>query len=376
MINGILVEAGANTGLACTDGVYLAGERIRQGDSSGFLYHHQVLQDSRVTHAVLETARGAALHSGLAYDACDIAVCTNVSDDHLEEFGIDTLEDMAAVKLYILKRAKRGAVLNADDPYARSMREALGSIRLGICSLSENRAGLEDWREQGTDLLYGVVELVAGQANLVLYDGDTRFPVIAIDQIPATYRGTARHNVSNALQATLACYLMGVPIEKIRRALSHYSAGFDNAPGRLNLIRESPFTVFLDYAHNADGYRILAEFIRAQSCTGKKILLLGLPGRIRPSAASEVAAMIAGCCDLYVCRDAPDLQTFQPGKLPEYLRSELMRHGIPADAVAVMTDEEASMRYIMSRAMPGDLLILCVTSAFREKAYQIVTGHT
>ena len=375
MINDILVETGAITGLACSDGVYLAGERVRQGDSSGFLYHHQVLQDSRVTHAVLETARGAALHTGLAYDACDIAVCTNVSDDHLEEFGIDTLEDMAAVKLYILKRARRGVVLNADDPFARSMRKALGGIRLGVGSLSENRAGLEDWREPGIDLLYGVVEQVAGQENLVLYDGDTRFPVIAINQIPATYRGTARHNVSNALQATLACYLMGVPIEKIQRALSLYRAGFDNAPGRLNLIRESPFTVYLDYAHNADGYRSLSEFIRAQSCTGKKILLLALPGRTRLAAASAVVANIVGCCDLYVCRDPNDLQKFQPGELPEYLRSELMRHGIAAEAVAVMTDEETSVHYLMSRATPGDLLILCVSRAFREKAYQIVSGY-
>ena len=52
----------------------------------------------RVEVAVLETARGGILRSGLGWDRCQVAVVTNVSNDHLGLDGIDSLEDLALVK--------------------------------------------------------------------------------------------------------------------------------------------------------------------------------------------------------------------------------------------------------------------------------------
>ncbi|MBK6742401.1 MAG: hypothetical protein IPG66_05235 [Hydrogenophilales bacterium] len=372
MINSILVEIGGVTGLACTDGVYIAGQKIRQGDSSGFLFHHQILQDTRVTHAVLETARGAILHTGFAYDACDIGVCTNVSDDHLGEFGVNTLDEMASLKLSILKRAKSGAVLNADDPYARSMFDELNVPRICLTSLEKARSSLHGWDKRDTETLYAAIESYAGREWLTLYEGAAILPVIPVDDIPATFAGTARHNVSNALQAVAASYLLGVQTRDIRLALSQFNASYENAPGRLNVVQETPFRVILDYAHNADGYRILADFMDRQACAGRKILLIGLPGRSRVEAIREIAKHIAGHFDRYICRDSKKLKGHEPGELPELMKAELCIQGVPVSAIDMKLDEEEAVKFALEVAHSGDLVVLCVTSLFREEVYQSI----
>jgi len=372
MINNILIEAGGITGLACTDGVYIAGRQIRQGDSSGYLFHHQVLQDTRISHAVLETARGAVLHTGFAYDRCDIAVCTNVTDDHLGEFGVNTLDKMATLKLSILKRAKTGVVLNADDPYARSMFDELVIPKICLTSCTKPRSALDTWDKRNTEVIFGVIECCEGTEWITLHDGASVIPVVAIDAIPVTYSGTARHNVSNALQAAAACYLMGIQIKDIERALSQFKASHDNAPGRLHVVQETPFRVIIDYAHNADGYRVLADFIDRQSCTGRKTLLIGLPGRSSAEAVRRIAVNIAGHFDSYICRDSKKLQGFQPGELPELLKSELCILGVAPQAITIISDQEEALIHILDEAYPGDLVVLRLTSSFREQAYGII----
>lgn len=372
MINSILIEGGGITGLACTDGVYLAGQQIRQGDSSGYLFHHQVLQAPQISHAVLETARGAVLHTGFAYSECDIAVCTNVTDDHLGEFGVNTLDEMAALKLSILKRATAGAVLNADDPYARGMFDELAVPRICLTSCTQPRSALDEWDKPDTEVSFGVIEDRDGTEWIMLYEGASVIPVIAIDAIPATYSGTARHNVTNALQAAAAGYLMGIPVRTIEGALSRFKASYDNAPGRLNVVQETPFRVIVDYAHNADGYRVLADFIDRQSCKGRKILLVGLPGRSSAEAVRQIAANIAGHFDRYICRDSKNLQVFQPGELPELLKGELCILGVAPQAITIISDQEEALIHTLDEAYPGDLVVLRLTSSFREQAYGII----
>ena len=65
---------------------------------------------------MLETARGGMPKRGLACDRCDVAVVPNVTADHLGQDGIETIDDLAAVKGMVLTTARKAAVLNADDP--------------------------------------------------------------------------------------------------------------------------------------------------------------------------------------------------------------------------------------------------------------------
>ena len=110
--------AGRVAGLSSTDAVRVGDRTVDQDDYSGPSGARLLLRQPDVEVAVLETARGGLLRRGLAVQRADVAVVTNIADDHLGEFGVETLEALAETKL-LVARALGGdgrLVLNADDP--------------------------------------------------------------------------------------------------------------------------------------------------------------------------------------------------------------------------------------------------------------------
>jgi cyanophycin synthetase len=85
----ILELAGRTVGMTTTDGVSLAGRMVESGDYTGPAGALLALRAPDVDAAVLETARGGILRRGLVVRAADVALLTNVSDDHLGHYGID-----------------------------------------------------------------------------------------------------------------------------------------------------------------------------------------------------------------------------------------------------------------------------------------------
>ena len=118
MIAHIFKGMGRSVGMTTTDGIYIDERLVKRADASGPKSAQMVLQNPRVDFAVFETARGGILREGLGYGKNDVAVVLNVTGDHLGLKGIDTLEQLAAVKQVVVEAVpKTGwAVLNADDP--------------------------------------------------------------------------------------------------------------------------------------------------------------------------------------------------------------------------------------------------------------------
>jgi cyanophycin synthetase len=75
---------------------------------------------------------------GFGFDYCDVAVCLNVTRDHLEDCGIDTIEQMATLKRAIASRARGAVVLNADNPRCLAMAPFPATRRL--CLVSTERS--------------------------------------------------------------------------------------------------------------------------------------------------------------------------------------------------------------------------------------------
>ena len=142
MISHIMKTAGRRVGMTTTDGIYIDGTQILAGDMSGPTSAQMVLKNPTIDYAVLETARGGILRSGLGFDRCDIAVVTNVAADHLGLGGIDTLDDLARVKAVVPQAVFRdgNSVLNADNEWTVDMaRTARGEII--FFSMDERFAG-------------------------------------------------------------------------------------------------------------------------------------------------------------------------------------------------------------------------------------------
>ena len=116
MLASILASAGHTVGSATTESIRIGSEDIALGDFAAFDGASVVLRDATVTAAVLETARGGLIKRGMYLDRCDVAALLNVEREQIGIDGIETLDDMAALKRKVLDAARNAVVLNADDP--------------------------------------------------------------------------------------------------------------------------------------------------------------------------------------------------------------------------------------------------------------------
>src|SRR5687767_9533926 len=112
MLAHIAKMAGYTPGLTTTDGVYIDGQRTVQGDMTGPVSARMVLSDPQIDMAVLETARGGLLRSGMGVPQVDVGAVLNVASDHLGLKGIDTLEQLAEIKRIVVEVATECAVLD------------------------------------------------------------------------------------------------------------------------------------------------------------------------------------------------------------------------------------------------------------------------
>lgn len=364
MVAQILARKGLNVGFTSTSGVYVGGERIYKGDASGPISARMILADPTVEAAVLETARGGILREGLAYDRCDVGCVLNVTDDHLGIKDINTLEDLAGVKSVVTESvARRGmSVLNFDDPHTlRISRYARG--RIAYFSLRGGRdLPAELQKHVAAGGVAAVLEPTIRGGELVILDGDSRHPVIAVDAIPATLQGRARFNVANALAAALIAHGLNVPIDTIAAGLASFQSSFDDNPGRLNIHDAHGFRVIVDYAHNPAGIAALGDLIQSLRPAHEQVIgCVSIPGDRRDPDILAVGAAAAGLFDRLVFREKPDGRGRKPGEVLALLRQGALDAGCPPSRVQTIPAERDAIQACLEAARPGDLVIILPT---------------
>jgi len=359
MVARILQASGRVTGLVCTDGRYVDGQQLELGDEASLMGHYRVFETREIEAAVLETHhRGIAVY-GFAFETCDVAACTNLSNDHIGEYGLDSVAEMAVLKRALLERASSGVVLNGEDSHCLAMLPYLAGPRVCLTASTTPVGELAAQHPQVN--CFCTVESRGGTPWLVLHSAGQALPVIAVAEIPATFAGSARHNVENALAAAASAYLAGIAPDTIRQALGEFRMDLDATPGRLNQFRGLPYQVIMDNAHNTDGMRRLAEFAAGLDCVGARHLLMGAQGDRRAADVALMARAAAGHFDHYYCRDFLDMRTGRPGRVPRLLAAELAAAGVPEARIEMLADPEAAIVDVLRRAEPGDLVVLNVT---------------
>ena len=201
MLAHILKMSGSTVGLTTTDGVYVDGQRTASGDMTGPYSAQMVLRDPKVDTAVLETARGGLLRSGLGYSSCDVGCVLNIASDHLGLKGIDTLEQLAEIKRIIVEVARDCAVLNADDINCLKMAAHTDAERIAYFTMDPTNPLVRQHIEAG-GLAIVLEQGIKGQM-ITLYDDGLDLHLLWTHLIPATMEGKALHNVQNALVAVL-----------------------------------------------------------------------------------------------------------------------------------------------------------------------------
>lgn len=350
----IAKSAGRKVGYTTSDGVYIQNQLMMKGDCTGPVSSQFVLKDPTVDFAVLECARGGILKAGLAFRQCDVAIVTNVAEDHIGLGGINSIEQMAKVKAVVPEtvRADGFAILNADDDLVYKMKDDL-DCRIALFSMDENNPRIR--RHCGDGGLATVFE----NGYISILKGSWKIRVLPVKDIPLTYEGKAVHNIANCLPAVLATYLFrDISIEDIRSALQSFVPSSSQTPGRLNFFHFRNFTFLADFAHNPHGLKLLCDFISKLDYPHRTGIISGTGDR-RDEDIRELGEISARYFDEIIIRCDKNLR----GRTADEIIG-LLRKGIdkvnPHVPVVVIPNEDEALEYAYANTRPGALVtIMC-----------------
>ena len=373
--------AGLAPGLCSTEGVVVAGRTVAHGDYAGPAGARAVLRHAQVTAAVLETARGGILRRGLAVPRADVAVVTNVSADHLGEYGVDSVEDIAEVKLVLAHAVQEWGtlVLNGTD---HTLLRAAASLphsqaaRWALFAPDHDTAILQVVRQHGGSTC-GVRE-----GRLVLDLQGVQTDLGAVADMPLSLGGAAAFNVENLAAAALAAAVVGWPVAAEKQVLSTFGCQSDDNPGRLQRFEHRGATLLVDYAHNPDGLAQLLAVARKLLASrpgagaGARLgLLLGQAGNRNDLAIAELARVAAGFGpDQVLIKELPQmLRGRAAGSVSALIEQALLQAGLPPGSWARVDDEEAAAQQLLNWARPGDVVVLPLhTTAVRERVLSLL----
>jgi cyanophycin synthetase len=315
-----------------------------------------ILRDPSVDAAVMETARGGMLRSGLGFPSCNVAGCINVAADHLGLRGIDTMEQLAEVKRVPIEIAKDAAVLNADDPLCLQMADHTDAEKISYVTMNPSHPLVKKHIQAGGQAF--VLEQGMNGHMITIYDSETHTPLVWTHLIPATIEGRALHNVQNAMFAAGLAYNMGISLEDIRQGLRTFDSTFFQAPGRMNIYDEHPFRVILDYAHNPAAVKAMCDLVDRFDTEGKRIIVLSAPGDRRDEDIREIARIASQHFDHFICRRDDNLRGRGEDEVAVMLKNKLLEEGISTDRIDVIADEQEANRYALEMAETGDLILM------------------
>ena len=247
---------GYKVGYTTTDGVYIQNQLMMRGDCTGPVSAEFVLKDPTVDFAVLESARGGILRSGLGFHNCDIAIVTNIAEDHLGLQDIDTVEQLTRVKAVVPASVLPNgyAILNADNKYTVSMAKEC-VCKIAYFSMDENNPIIKE------HITKGGLAAVYENGYVTICKGTWKIRIEKAVNIPLTFGGRATYNIANVLPTLLAGFVRDFKIEDMRVALQTFIPGPVQTPGRMNIFRFKNFELMVDYAHNTAGFEAIGEML-------------------------------------------------------------------------------------------------------------------
>ena len=274
LISHIVKNNGYRVGFTTSDGIYIQNTMLTKGDTTGPVSAEFILKDPTVEFAVLETARGGILRSGLGFSQCDIGVLTNIKEDHLGMNDIHNLKDLTKVKRVVLDSVKKNgwSVLNAEDEYSMRIINDLPS-NVAIFSLDENNEYIKKFAKEGR------ITCVYEEGFVTIKKGDWKIRIGKVKDFPITMEGKAKFMIDNVLAASLACYLYGFGIEDISNSLRTFIPSAQLTPGRLNVFKFKNFKVLIDFAHNPAGYEAIEDYLKNVESTKKIGIISGVGDR-------------------------------------------------------------------------------------------------
>ncbi len=255
-INEILKESGKRTAMFSTAQIELAG-KMRVNDYNATVTTTAQMQQffkqakkAKVDYVVMEFPSHALEQHKLDTVPVEIAIMTNLTQDHLDYHG--TMENYAAAKLKLFKKEPKYIVLNNDDNWFNYFNDNAFS--------------------ESEKISYGKGESADARISSVkLYRKGTEATVVIDHQttLELTTALPGEFNAYNMVAAASAMYLIGVSLRDIQEGIANLEA----IPGRFERVElGTPYDIIVDYAHTPDALEKLLD--TAGSLTKRRVLLV------------------------------------------------------------------------------------------------------
>ncbi|GAB4236038.1 MAG: UDP-N-acetylmuramoyl-L-alanyl-D-glutamate--2,6-diaminopimelate ligase [Elainellaceae cyanobacterium] len=284
-------------------------------------------------YAVMEVSSHALAQGRVLGCAFEVAVFTNLTQDHLDYHK--DMEDYFQAKalLFSPDYLKGRAIVNLDDPYGKRLLAQLPAEQVWSYSVQDSSADL--WT---SDLIY---ESEGVRGILHTPKGELAFQSPLVGQF----------NIANLLAAVGAALHLGLELETIAQALP----GFTGVPGRMEQVQISPeqdITVVVDYAHTPDSLENLLRAARP-FISGRMICVFGCGGDRDRTKRPKMGAIAAELADwAVVTSDNPRTED------PERILQDILT-GIPTEvSPTVMVDRAEAIRLAILQAQPGDGVLI------------------
>ncbi|MGI9288112.1 MAG: Mur ligase family protein [Pseudomonadales bacterium] len=346
--------AGVTAGVTSTDFIRVGDHIIDEGDYSGPGGARVLLRDERTELALLEVARGGILRRGLPIESAAAALITNLAEDHLGDYGINTLAELTAVKFVVAKALGPDGilVLNADDD---SIVEYSNKIDNTLCwfSLSSANHVMQQHMQQGGRVVF------ERDGRLIYHHNGVEEEIITVAQIPMTMNGAAKHNVANALGVVGLCKALQFSPAAIAKGLSAFHSSAKDNPGRGNQFEYRGAKVFVDFAHNEHSMNAIVDTLKSIPAK-RRLLMLGHAGDRSDLEMQTLAAAAHKLgVDHWVVAELPNyLRGRESGEIPRIIAGQLQELGVAEQEIEYADSVFEGAKKALAWAQEGDSLLL------------------
>ncbi|MBL7922185.1 MAG: cyanophycin synthetase [Bacteroidia bacterium] len=366
LIAHIVKNNGYRVGFTTSDGIYVQNSMLTKGDTTGPISAEFILKDPTVEFAVLETARGGILRSGLGFGRCDVAVVTNIQEDHMGLSDIHTLKDMAHVKGVVVRAVKKDgyAVLNADNEHCVGIAKD-ADCKIAYFSLDENNPVIVEHCKKG-----GIAAILEN-GYITIKKSEWKFRVCKATNVPLTFNGKVSFMVANVLAATLASYVYGFTIEDIKTNLETFIPSASQTPGRMNVFNFKDYKVLIDFAHNPDGFNGIKEFLSSVD-SPKKIGIITGTGDRRDEDIRKMGKISAEMFDHIIIRQDKFLRGREAQEIVDLLVDGI-KQSDPKKSYEYVPKEIEALKHAFTLAGPGAYIV--ALSDVIDNAIEVVQSY-
>jgi len=287
---------------------------------------------SRATqYAAIELSSHALDQSRAAGTRLDVAIVTNITQDHFDYHGDATAYRASKARIFEQLKGRGLVVLNADDPVAASL-----------------AAETPDGSQVTTFGIEQTADLTAQNIRLTPQGTTFRLQTLT-DSVDVNTHLIGRHNVSNCLAAAAASIHVGVPLTEIAEGIET----LDSVPGRMEAIDvDAPINVIVDYAHTDDALR--HAIAAARDVTSGRVLCVFGAGGDRDRSKRSLLGRAAGAADIAVITsDNPRHEN------PQAIIDDILVgcRDVPV-TLHVESDRAEAIHWAINAAEPGDTVLV------------------